>query len=287
MQSPLPPAIVSGLVIVTALVYLRGWLSLRSALPNLISGWRLSAFMSGMFLVWTVVASPLAALDQQSLTIHMMKHLLLMTVAAPLILTGSPVFPLVCGLPKLFIKRDPAVSGAPERLFERCLAHPWFCWLAGTAAVLGWHLPVAFQFGMRSQWVHHLEDVSFLLAGLLFWWPIVQSSQGVTRSPRWSMAIYLFLATLPCDILSAFLVFYNRLVYPFYRSTPQLFLMPPLQDQECAGALMWGWVTFAYLIPAVAITVQMLSPTSTQSLEKMEAARQRIASGVLDGAKTQ
>jgi cytochrome c oxidase assembly factor CtaG len=79
------------------------------------------------------------------------------------------------------------------------------------------------------------------------------------------MALYLFLATLPCDILSAFLVFCNRPVYPFYLSTPQLFSMAPLQGQECAGALMWVWVTFAYLIPAVAITVQILSPSNPQS----------------------
>jgi len=80
------------------------------------------------------------------------------------------------------------------------------------------------------------------------------------------MALYLFLATLPCDILSAFLVFCNRLVYPFYLSTPQLFSLAPLEDQECAGALMWVWVTFAYLIPAVSITVQMLSPSNSQGV---------------------
>jgi cytochrome c oxidase assembly factor CtaG len=274
MQLPLPLAIISVLVIVTALVYLRGWLSLRNAFPNLISGWRLSAFMSGMFLVWTVVASPLAALDQQSLTIHMMKHLLLMTVAAPLILAAVPMFPLACGLPKLFIKSGPSYTA---KWLERCLTHPGFCWLAGTAAVLGWHLPAAFQLGMRSHWVHHLEDVSFLIAGLLFWWPIVQSSPSAPKSPRWSMALYLFLATLPCDILSAFLVFSNRLVYPFYLSTRQLFSMAPLQDQECAGALMWVWVTFAYVIPAVAITVRILSPSNAQSQGSMQAARQTVA----------
>jgi len=91
------------------------------------------------------------------------------------------------------------------------------------------------------------------------------------------MALYLFLATLPCDILSAFLVFCNRLVYPFYLASPQLFSKAPLQDQECAGALMWVWVTFAYLIPAVAITVQILSPSNTQSQGSIQAARQRVA----------
>jgi len=49
-----------------------------------------------------------------------------------------------------------------------------------------------------------------------------------------------FLATLPCDLLSAFLAFCNRPVYPCYLSTTQLFSLSTLQDQECAGALMWG-----------------------------------------------
>jgi putative membrane protein len=268
MQSWSIPLAIASALLVMAFVYLRGWLSLRNAFPNLISGWRLAAFMSGLFAVWAVVASPLAALDHQSLTIHMMKHLLLMTVAAPLVLAGAPVFPLVCGLPKLFIKSHPPFASLPARWLERCLRHPVLCWLAGTAAVIGWHLPVAFQLAMRSHWVHILEDVCFLVAGLLFWWPVVQSSPSATRFPRWSMALYLFLATLPCDVLSAFLVFCNRLVYPIYLSRPQLFSLSPLADQECAGALMWVWVTFAYLIPAVAITVQILSPSNPAVLQE-------------------
>jgi putative membrane protein len=278
-------AITSTLVAITALVYLRGWLSLRSAFPNLIARWRLTAFITGLVAVGTAVGSPLATLDHQSLTIHMIKHLLLMTVAAPLILAGAPVFPLVCGLPKLFIKTHPPTASLPARWLERCVSHPVLCWLAGTAAVIGWHLPGAFQLGMRSHWVHGFEDLCFLVAGLLFWWPIVQSSPSATRSPRWPMALYLFFATLPCDILSAFLVFCNRLIYPIYRSTPQLFSLPPLQDQECAGALMWVWVTFAYLIPAVAITVQILSPSNPQSQRPMQTARHGAAGQSLNGAE--
>ena len=257
-------AVTSALVI-TAVVYLRGWITLRRVFPTLISGWRLAAFMSGLVLVWIAIVSPLTTLDHQLLTIHMMKHLLLMTVAAPLILAGTPRFPLVCGLPKLFIRSHPPLAGLPAQWLEYCRQHPALCWLAGTAAVIGWHLPAAFQSGMRSYGMHILEDISFLAAGLLFWWPIVQSLPSATRSPRWTMALYLFLATLPCDILSAFLVFCNRIVYPFYLSTPRHFSLLPLADQECAGALMWVWVTFAYLIPAVTITVQILSPSNSRS----------------------
>ena len=268
---------VTSTLLVTALVYLRGWISLRSAFPTLITGWRLAAFMSGLMLVWAALLSPLATLDHQSLTIHMMKHLLLMTVAAPLILAGTPMFPLACGLPKLFIRNPMPLASLTGRWFETYLRHPVLCWLAGTAAVIGWHLPRAFQAGMRSHPVHILEDVSFLMAGLLFWSPVVQSSTSAAKSHRWSMAVYLFLATLPCDILSAFFVFCKRLIYPYYLSAPHLFSLPPLADQECAGALMWVWVTFAYLIPAVAITLQMLSPPNTRPQESIPAAPRGVA----------
>ena len=147
-----------------AWIYLRGWHALQSAFPNLFAGWRLAAFMSGLVLVWLAVGSPLATFDHQLLTIHMLKHLLLMTVAAPLILAGAPMFTLVCGLPILFIKSYPPLGSLPARWLERCLCHPVFCWLAGTAAVLGWHVPGAFQLGMRSSGMHILEDLSFLVA---------------------------------------------------------------------------------------------------------------------------
>jgi putative membrane protein len=250
--------------VVTALYYLRGWLHLRNALPRLIPVWRLVAFVCGLVSVWTLVASPLATLDRQSLTIHMVKHLLLMTVAAPLVLAGSPLVVLQRWTSRFSIENKVLLGSLPAGSFERCLTHPVLCWLVGTSAVIGWHLPVAFELAMRSHRIHGAEDGCFLLAGLLFWWPVLRpSSSGA--APRWSMALYLFLATLPCDLLSAFLAFCDRPVYPCYLSTTQLFSLSPLQDQECAGALMWVWVTFAYLIPAVAITMQMLSPPNQRS----------------------
>lgn len=77
------------------------------------------------------------------------------------------------------------------------------------------------------------------------------------------MVLYLFLATVPCDILSAFLAFCGHVVYPHYLSTNRNLTLSALQDQERAGALMWVTVTFAYLIPAMLITMNMLSSDGT------------------------
>lgn len=210
-----------------AVVYLCVW----RRLPT----FRIAAFIGGLMSVWIAVASSLAALDHQLLTIHMVKHLLLMAVASPLILLGLPT------------QRSAGI-----------FRHLVWCWLASTATVIGWHIPAAFQLALESHWWHGVEQTSFLLAGLLFWWPVVQSRPS--EGHEWSVPFYLFLATLPCDILSAFLAFCGRVVYPSYLAAPRLFDLSPLQDQEFAGALMWVSVTLIYLIPAVIITVQILSP---------------------------
>lgn len=279
------PLATTSVLVVPALIYLRGWLRLRNDPPNLVSAWRLAAFVIGLSSVWAATASPLATLDHQSLTLHMVKHLLLMTVAAPLVLGGAPVLPLLHGLPQRFVQSDVLLGSRRAQGIARYLTNLLLCWLAGTTAVIGWHLPVAFQLALRSDWVHAVENASFLFAGLLFWWPVVQPLPSVATPPRWSMPLYLFLATLPCDILSAFLAFCNHPVYRYYLSTTQLFSLSPLQDQECAGALMWVWVTFAYLIPAVAITMQMLSPPNQHSLKPVQAARRGLASRSLNGSE--
>src|ERR1700675_1389121 len=131
-------------LVVTALFYLRGWLHLRNALPNLIPAWRLVAFMCGLVSVWTALASPLTTLDHQSLTIHMVKHLLLMTVAAPLVLAGAPAVVLQNWMSRCFIENKVLLGSLPVGSFERCLTHPVLCWLVETSGVTGCNLPCPF-----------------------------------------------------------------------------------------------------------------------------------------------
>ena len=256
------PISLTLVLIVVALVYMRGWYQLRNALPHLVSGWRLAAFMSGMVSLTVAVGSPLADMDHQLLTVHIVEHLVLMTIAAPLILLGAPVITLLQGLPKRFRRSvaAPLLRYSPVNGVGRIITQPALCWLASTVTVIGWHVPALFELGMNSEGWHRVEHASFLAAGLLFWWPVVQPWPSLTRLSRWSVPLYLFLATLPCDALSAFLTFCNRVIYPHYLSGHRHFNISPLGDQESAGALMWVWVTFAYLVPAAVVTIQMLSP---------------------------
>jgi putative membrane protein len=185
-----------------------------------------------------------------------------MTVSAPLALLGAPVIVLLNGLPKPFARlvSGPLLRCSPVHTLGHMVTHPLFCWFAGTATVIIWHIPALFELGMGSARWHDVEYACFFAAGILFWWPVVQPWPSLASWTRWGVPMYLFLATLPCDALSGFLTFCNRVVYPHYLSAHRLFDISPLADQESAGALMWVWVTFAYLVPAAVVTIQMLSP---------------------------
>jgi len=241
---------VSSALIFASLVYLRGWRRLRRHAHNNIEDWRAGGFVFGVLFIWIATASPLAALDHEMLTAHMAQHLLLMTLAPPLILLGMPRKPLADGLLQ---------SGTMQQLTS-VLTHPVVCWLAAAGTLVLWHIPSVFMLGLRSQTWHGVEQASFLATGLLFWSPVIRPLQHSWKWPESSILLYLFLATLPCDILSGFLVFCDRVVYPVFLSSPRSFGLSALEDQQCAGALMWTCVTIVYLVAGAVFTARLLSP---------------------------
>jgi len=234
---------------------------------KLIPAWRVTSFSLGLFLIWMAVGSPLAAFDEQMLTVHMIQHLLLMTFAAPLILLGLPVTPFLQGLPHQFVQAvvGPLFRWPPVQRLGRMLVRPTFTWLAATATLVVWHVPAIFALALQSGACHLFEQATFLLAGLLFWWPVVQPWPTAPAESRWSILFYLFLATLPCDILSAFLVFSERVAYPVYLSASRQSGLSVLADQQCAGALMWTCITIVYLVPAAILSTRLLAPRDSRA----------------------
>ena len=257
---PIPLMVFLTLVV---FFYVRGWLRVQKVFPQLITVANLTAFSCGIIAIFVALGSPLGVMDHELLSVHMVQHLLLMAVAAPFVLLGSPILAFLHGLPKRFVQGglDPFLRSAPLRHVGRIIGHPAFCWFASTLTVIGWHLPSIFALGQHSSVWHQIQHASFLLAGFLFWWPVIRPWPSASHSASWFVPLYLFFATLPCDALSAFLTFCDRVVYPDYLSATPMFPISALQDQEWAGVLMWVSVTFIYMVPAVVLTVRLLSPT--------------------------
>lgn len=261
-----PPIAINVVTFLTVLVYLRGWLRLWCSSPFLIVAWRPVAFLAGMFSLWVAIGSPLSAFDEASLSVHMVQHILLMLVVPPLVLLGEPSLPLLHGLPQQFVRGilGPFLRWPPVQSLGKALTHPLVCWILAAVALIAWHVPSAFELALRSDAWHEVEHACFLSTSLLFWWPVVQPFPSEPHWPRWSMPLYLFLGMFPGSALGAFLTFCDRVIYPSYSETVSIFGMTALQDQIFAGALMWVFGFFVCFIPAVVITVKLLSPRVVQ-----------------------
>jgi len=261
------PTIATALGLLTALLYVRGWLEVRAAAPTRFTVLRLGSFLGGLAILEIALASQIDAFDPFFLADHMLQHMLLMMVVPPLLLLGDPEIPLLRGLPRWVSQRvwGPLLVSRPMRRIRDGLAHPAVCWLALAVAMIGWHLPAAYELALHSSGWHELEHICFLLASTLFWWPVIQPWPSRPRWPRWTMPIYLLLADFVNSVLSAFLVFSDRVLYPSYLTVPRLWGISAQNDQAAAGAMMWVIGSFAFLIPAVLVTVRLLSPAPPEA----------------------
>jgi putative membrane protein len=249
-------------IALTTLVYLRGWYLLRCAGFPLLPSWRLWAFLAGLFALWVALASPMDVFNSWLLTAHMIQHMVLMMIAPPLILLGAPLIPLVRGMP-VFAAREfagPFLNWKMAQRLGQFLTQPVFALVLMGIVMLGWHVPALYELAVRSPAWHQFEHACFFITSLIFWWPVIQPWPSRSQWPRWAMVPYLVVADLQNTLLSATLVFADRVLYPSYAEAPRVFGLSAREDQAAAGAIMW--VIVAFLVPAMLIAVQCLGRRS-------------------------
>src|SRR3984893_8422635 len=262
--------------LIIGFLYARGWRQLRRRAPHRFGLSQLMAFCAGLVTILCALLSPLDAFAGWLLTVHMIQHLLLMMVAPPLILHGAPYLPLLSGLPHDLLKDGvgPFLGSRVLRKVGSIVAHPIFSWSAFVFTSVAWHAPPMYELALRSPTWHQLEHLCFLTTAILFWWPIIQPWPWVARVPRWALIPYLFVADFQNTALSAFLMFYERVLYPTYQTVPRITSMTPLEDQAAAGAIMWVAGSIFFLIPVGLITIQVLSTRRTSVLRKKKIVKQ-------------
>ena len=246
-------------IFITGALYVRGWLAIRKTRRELFTEERLVSFLGGLVLLWVVVGSPLDGFADSLLTVHMIEHLLLMSAIPMLLLYGLPVVPLLRGLPLAVLRwvAGPLMRIALLRRIAEWLVSPAIAWLGMNLAYLCWHIPAAYNLALENETVHGVEHLCFLLTSLLFWWYIIRPWPAKQRPDDWGMLAYLALGDLVMTLLSAFLAFCDRPVYGYYVTHPNPFHIPVLEDQVLGAVLMWVLGSFAYLVPAMVITLRL------------------------------
>ena len=253
------PVWLTGSILITAAIYLRGWLALRKTRRAQFNDLRLASFLSGLAVLWLAIGSPMDGFADALLSAHMIEHLLLMSVVPPLLLYGLPLVPLLRGLPAAFTRVvvGPLIRNPPLSRLAHWLVTPVVAWVAMNVTFLAWHVPSAYDFALEHENWHAVEHLCFLFSSLLFWWCILRPWPAQTHRRNWGILLYLVAADIVNTLLSAFLAFCGRPVYTFYLTHPNPFHVSPVDDQVLGAAIMWVLGSIIFLVPAMLITLEL------------------------------
>jgi putative membrane protein len=215
---------------------------------------RVAIFGLGLIVLFVALISPLDFLSEVLFSAHMVQHLLLVLVAAPLFVIGR--FPL-------------AVAWAfPGRVSTRIwkewkwgrawnfLTRPMTVFLLHNAAIWIWHMPRLYQAALEDNRLHFLEHAGFFLTALLFWQAFAELTENAPmgRSVKFGLGIFLIFATmLVGGFLGVLITFSPYVWYPAYVHGTAPFGLTALEDQQLAGAIMW--IPSGVVYVAVMLTV--------------------------------
>ncbi len=245
-----------------AVAYMAGLLRLwhRAGPGRGVSAARAGLFAAGIAAVAALLLRPLDGWAERGLSAHMVQHLGLMLVAAPLLVIGRPG--LVClwafgPCTRLALSR---VGTGPLGRVWRALTHPAGAWLVYFVALWVWHAPSLHQAALGHEAIHAAQHASFLLAAILFWTSIIAPSRLERRA---GALIAVFATALQSCTLAALLTTAGTVWYPAYGPAP--FGLSPLADQQLGGLLMWAPCCALLIGAALATLARLLRETETRA----------------------
>lgn len=198
-------------------------------------------FTAGLAAVAVAVLPPLDGAAERSLTAHMVQHVVLIVVAAPLLAIGTPVPALLRVLPAGMGRQ--ATTAWRRALISR--DRYWATWAVAalvvqSAVMWAWHAPVLYEAALHFEPLHGLEHLSYLVTSVVFWWCV---GLGSVRQRGGAVPV-VFAAALPGSALGAAL---TLAAGPWYRDYPRM------ADQQLAGVVMWGFAGLAYVLVAAVL----------------------------------
>ena len=226
------------------------------------------SFLGAILVLVLALMSPLDVLSDDLFSAHMVQHLILTLVAAPLLVLSDFQLALLWALPRRRAQalgsgfnQSPSLSGG-----WRVLSNPLFVWIVFTMTMWLWHAPLLYQAALHDEVIHTLEHLTFLITGLLFWWVLFKHTRP--DHVHYAMTIpFLFLTVLQSGVLGALMTFTSQPWYSDYAVSVMRWGLTPLQDQQLAGLIMWilGGTVFTLLtIGYFAAWLRALEQRSTQ-----------------------
>jgi putative membrane protein len=246
---PLDPTIILGLA-VAGVLYTRAERRVRRergahVLPRL----RLWCFLAGLAVIFVALQTPVDSGAATSFSIHMVQHLLLTMVAAPLLVLGAPVTLALLSSSRPARRR--LLSTLRSRPV-RVLSSPIVAWTLFMVVLWGTHFSGLYELTLRDQGVHVLEHLAYLGSAVLFWIPVVGLDPAPSGLAHPARILYLFVAMPSMAFLGLAILSANHVLYATYGRV--LGVAGALADQRAAGAIMWAGTMFL-IVPALAFVL--------------------------------
>jgi cytochrome c oxidase assembly factor CtaG len=233
--------------------------------------WRTAVFGAGCAAIALALLSPIDDLAHDLFSVHMVQHMLLVAVGAPLILLGSPVRPLLRGLPRALrtgVVR-PLARSAPLRAALHLLRQPLVSGGLYVAGLYAWHVPLLYDAALADERVHVLEHLWFMATALLFWTCVIDPEPFRARLPYAARIVFLLLAGAAQNtILGGVLAFSTRLLYRSYEGRPERYGLDAVLDQRIGGVIMWVPGDLIFLTAASASFFLWLSHEEREQLRR-------------------
>ena len=202
-------------------------------------------FGLGLVTLWVALETPLDTISDHYLdSVHMLQHILLGFVAPPLLLLGLSAQMVDRVL------RVPGIGAVTEPVAAQVIA---------ASVMVGWHLPPLYNATLDSEGLHIFEHLTFIAAGLVLFWPMLEVTSA---HARWQMSpgiklLYMLVATLPQDGVALVLIFSRVPFYDYYTHAPRLVeSLTPLIDQTLAGAVLMTVGKATMVVAAIAVFVR-------------------------------
>ena len=230
------PLVVLGLLL-AATAYLWAVRRVNRAHPgNRQPAYRSWLFCTGLAAIGLALLSPIEAYEGVLFSVHMVQHMVLELVAAPLLLAGAPI---TLGLRASSPPVRRRLLAVLQSRVVHAISFPVVAWLLFAAVNWGWHFSVLYDQALENQALHYVQHATFLGAALLFWWPVIGADPSPWRLPHPVRILYLFLALPQNSFLGVALMSASTVLYPHYATNARDWGLPPLEDQALGGVTMW------------------------------------------------
>jgi putative copper resistance protein D len=185
------------------------------------------------------IVGPPGYFDDVFFYAHMTQHILLTTVAAPLLVLGDPILLSLRTAPRAFRKRwlIPLYRSRAVHI----VTHPVVGWLVFMTVMVTSHIPAVYDFALRHPLIHdYVEHPLYVASALLYFYPLLTSTPGRRNVAHGIRALSIFTMMIPTALIGFFIYAAPHPEYPFYAHVERPFGPGPLQDQQLSGALMWS-----------------------------------------------